>query len=97
MPGFRGRGNFHPNITYFPARAPHPNSQQIQHSPMQAANSGDQPLHPVNKQMLRRQDGADEGDHLSEISDEGDDVLGKPEVSWTFFCFSIPEMSVKQR
>lgn len=85
MPGsFRGRGSFHPNITYFPSRPQHPNSQQgSQHpgSPMHPSNTGDQGSpHPSGK-ILRRQDGADDGDHLSEISDEGDDVLGKPEVS----------------
>lgn len=95
MPGsFRGRGSFHPNITYFPSRPQHPNAQQApQHpgSPMQAINSGEQGSpHPMSKQMLRRQDGADEGDHLSEISDEGDDVLGKPEVRLqSFFLFLL--------
>lgn len=37
--------------------------------------------------MLKRQDGAEEEDHLSEISDEGDDILGKNEVS--FFEFFL--------
>lgn len=35
--------------------------------------------------VLKRQDGAEEEDHLSEISDEGDDILGKNEVSFDYF------------
>lgn len=78
---FRGRGSFHPNITYFPSRPTHPNAQQAQQhsgSPMQSPNASGELSDSPHKQTMRRPD--EEGDHLSEISDEGDDALGKLEV-----------------
>lgn len=90
---YHPRHTFHPNITYFPNRHKNPILQQqqvgLQNQVTQqqlGQKHNDGQTRP-GRTLLKRQDGAEEEDHLSEISDEGDDILGKNEVSFFEFFF----------